>query len=232
MSKENVVPFSGAKPSTGYRVVAAKKDEADIYIYGPIGGGWYGDGVTAARFAKDLKDLGDIKTLNVRFNSEGGSVFEGRTMHTLLVEHKAKVIAHIDGLAASAASFMAMAANEIRIAKGAFVMIHNAWTWAAGDSSEMRRQATLLDAINDTIRATYVSRTKNTDAQVKQWMDDETWLDGPEALKHGFADIVVEDLKAAAFSGNLGQFRNVPQPLKPRNAAASALIASMRAAIK
>jgi ATP-dependent Clp protease protease subunit len=113
-----------------------------------------------SKFADDLKALGNVKTIDLRINSEGGSVFDGKAMYTQLVEHKAKVITHIDGLAASAASFIAMAGDEIEIAEGGFVMIHNAWLFAMGDARELRRTADLLDTVNGTIIDVYVARTK------------------------------------------------------------------------
>src|SRR6185369_10879333 len=124
---------------SGYRMLAKGKDNAEIYLYGVIGGDWFGEGVTAKQFADDLKKLGNVKTIDLRINSEGGSVFDGKAMYSLLNEHPAKVVTHIDGLAASAASFLAMAGDEIEIAEGAFVMIHNAYTIAMGDARELRR---------------------------------------------------------------------------------------------
>jgi ATP-dependent protease ClpP protease subunit len=109
----------------------------EIYLYD-----WFGDGVTAKQFADDLKALGNVKTIDLRINSEGGSVFDGKAMYSLLNEHKAKIIVHIDGLAASAASFVAMAGDEIEIAEGGFVMIHNAYMVAMGDARELRRSPT------------------------------------------------------------------------------------------
>src|SRR6185369_13034984 len=98
-------PKTEPQKDSGYRMLAKGKDNAEIYLYGVIGGDWFGEGVTAKQFADDLKKLGNVKTIDLRINSEGGSVFDGKAMYSLLNEHPAKVVTHIDGLAASAASF-------------------------------------------------------------------------------------------------------------------------------
>jgi ATP-dependent Clp protease protease subunit len=204
------------KPTTvnGYRVVNRGKDDAEIYLYGVIGGDWFGEGVTAKQFADDLKSLGPVKKINVRINSEGGSVFDGKAMYSLLNEHPAKVTVHIDGLAASAASFIAMAGDEINIAEGGFVMIHNAYMRAMGDAREMRRAADMLETVNNTIIDTYVARTKGDRKTIMKMMDDETWMTGAEALKHGFADRMTENLKVAASVNHPDRFKNIPKSLK------------------
>ena len=103
--------------------------EATVYIYDVIGGDW--GGVGARDFVPQLVAL-DVDTIHLRINSPGGDVFEGRTIATALAQHPAKVIAHIDGQAASAATYVALAADEVEIAEGGFFMIHNAWTIAIG----------------------------------------------------------------------------------------------------
>jgi ATP-dependent Clp protease, protease subunit len=222
------LPTRGGKPAqpSGYKVIARGETEAEIYVYGVIGQDWFGDGITAKRFADDLKALGSsIKTIHLRVNSDGGVVTEARAMYNLLVEHKAKVIAHIDGVAASAASFLAMAASEIEIAEGGFVMIHNARAFTGGDAAEFRRMADILDTVNSTIVETYVARTGQTDRQVRKWMDAETWFTGKEAVQHGFADrLVANQVKVAASISDPAKFRNLPIVLRPRRAAAEALL--------
>lgn len=211
----------------GYRVVSrAAANAADIYIYGPIGADWFGEGISAKMFADDLKKIGAVATLNVRINSEGGSVFDGRTMHTLLVDHKARKIVHIDGLAASAASFLAMAGDEIEIAKGAFMMVHNSAIVTFGGADDLRRTADLLDSVNATIRETYAARSKAPIATVKGWMDAETWFTGPEAVAAGLADRTVADMKVAASVRRPDQFRNLPVALRPNRAKALRILRS------
>ncbi len=228
-----VVPLK-AKPATakasGYRVVANKAaNSAEIYLYGIIGGDWFGDGVTAKQFADDLRGLGNVKTIDLRINSEGGSVFDGKAMYSLLNEHPAKIIVHIDGLAASAASFVAMAGDEIQIAEGGFVMIHNAYMVAIGDAREMRRSADMLDTVNNTIVDVYVSRTKGDRKAIAKMMDDETWMTAAEAAKNGFADTVVENLKVAASVNHPDRFKHLPAALKPNTVRARAALSRIAA---
>jgi ATP-dependent Clp protease, protease subunit len=186
-----------ATAGASYRMVA-KGEDAEIYLYGDIGDSWFGDGITATKFSEDLKALGKVANISVRINSYGGDVFQGLTMYRLLVDHPAKIDVHIDGVAASIASVIAMAGDAVHIAEAGFVMIHNAWGIAAGDSAEMRRMADLLEQTSGSIRDVYVGRTGNTDASVRAWMDDETWFDGKTAVENHFATDVVENLKVAA----------------------------------
>lgn len=215
-----------AKPS-GYKVVA-KGESAELYLYGAIGGDWFGEGVTAKQVADDLKALGKVKTIDVRINSEGGSVFEGKAIYSLLTQHSANIVAHIDGLAASAASFIAMAANEIEIAEGAFVMIHNAYGVCMGGAHDMRSYAQLLDTVNETIREVYAARTKQSAKDITKWMDDETWFTGKEAMEKGFADRMVENLKVAASVSDPSRYKHLPAALMPRRAAAIAQFAKFK----
>lgn len=225
-----VIPLKrNARNRSGYRVAKRGADRADVYLYGLIGTDYWGDGVSAKKFADDLKALGkDIKTIDLRINSEGGDVFAGKAMYSLLVEHKAQVITHIDGLAASAASFIAMAGDEIEIAEAAFVMIHNAWTFAMGGAEDMRRTADLLDTVNETIREVYIARTNNAEGDIREWMDAETWMTGKEAVARGFADKVVDNLKVAAAALHYpDKFKNLPAALRPNRNAIAAAMAEM-----
>ena len=215
-------------PPVGYRMVARGNDRAEIYLYGIIGADWFGEGVTAKQFAADLKALGTVKTIDLRINSEGGSVFDGKAIYSLLVEHQAKIITHIDGLAASAASFVAMAGNEIEIAEGGFIMIHNAWMFAIGDAKEMRRTADLLDTVNGTIVDVYASRTNTARDTIAKMMDDETWMTAADAVKQGFADRMVENLKVAASVTHPDRFKRLPASLLPKRAAAAARLRALR----
>lgn len=228
LSRASAGPFAMAAPiartgGSGYRM-AAKGGAGEIYLYGPIGQDWFGDGVTAKQFADDLKALGAVTTIDLRINSEGGDVFAGQAMYSLLTQHNAKVACHIDGLAASAASFVAMAGDTIEIAEGGFLMVHNAWTICMGDADALEKQATMLRAVNGTIAAIYVARTKNKVADVKAWMDAETWFSGADAVKNGFADRIIENMKVAAAVRDPARFKNLPATLRPNRAAALRLI--------
>ena len=235
MSK--VVSLRPDQPPTGYRVVARAASRAEIYLYGVIGRSLFEDGVSARRFADDLKALGNVNAIDVRINSDGGSVFEGRSMFSMLNQHPARIVVHVDGVAASIASLIAMAGDEIRMADGAFLMIHNSSALHVGDANEMRRMADLLEAVDSTLKTTYAARSRQPLATIAKWMAAETWMNAAEAVDRGFADSVVEGLRVAAQLHHRERFRNLPgvlqrapvaDPTRPNRARAEALIARMR----
>lgn len=183
---------------------AAAQDDASISIYDPIGFDWWtGEGVTAKRISAALRSIGP-KDVTVLINSPGGDVFEGLAIYNLLREHQGKVTVKVLGLAASAASFIAMAADELQIARAGFLMIHNAWTIAAGDRLEFREAADFLETIDGTLADIYAARTGQSAEEMGRMMDVETWLGGKAAIDEGFADRMldsdeaVEDTKASA----------------------------------
>lgn len=198
-----------------FEVLAAGDDEAEVFLYDAIVADeleaeWFG-GVAAAPFVKALRAI-DAKTIRLRVNSPGGSVFAARAMEQALREHPARIVAHIDGLAASAASFVVMGADEIVVAKGAMLMIHNGWTFALGNAADMRSTAALLDKIDATLVQTYAERTKQSAGQIAGWMAAETWFSADEALAHGFADRVAEAVKAEACAAwNLSAYLAAPK---------------------
>lgn len=194
-------------PSNSYRI-EANEEEATIYVYDVISS-WLG--ISADQFIQDLNAI-SAPVIHLRVNSPGGEVFEARAMHTALREHPAKVIAHVDSLAASSASFLIMAADEIEIAEGAFIMIHNAWVLMIGNASELRDEAELLEKIDITIAADYQKRTGLEEDQINEWMSQDTWFSGPEAVEHGFADRLA-DTGAAENRFDLSAYSNVPKAL-------------------
>lgn len=172
---------------------------------------WWG-GVAPEPFVKAIRAI-DASTIHLRINSPGGSVFAARAMETALREHKARVVVHIDALAASAASFLAMAGDEIVMSKGAMMMIHKAWTLAWGNADELTKTAALLDKIDGTLVETYVDRTGQDSSQVADWMAAETWFTAQEAVDLGFADAVAnaEPQAAARAEWNLRAYLRAPQ---------------------
>lgn len=223
----HILKMPQAKQPSGYRMAKRGSDRAEIYLYGIVGDFW-GDGVSAKKFADDLKSLGKgIKAIDLRINSEGGDVFAGKAIYSLLVSHEARVVAYVDGLAASIASFVAMAADEIVISEGAFMMVHNAWTVAIGGAADLRSTADLLDTVSGTIRDAYAARTKNSAEKIGKLMDDETWMTGKEAVELGFADSMVENLKVAASVSDPSRFKHLPAALKPNTVRARAALSAM-----
>jgi ATP-dependent Clp protease protease subunit len=191
----------------------ARGATGEIWLYDQIGDGFFSDGVTAKSFQKDLTGLGKVNTINLRINSPGGNVFDGLTIYNQLKAHPARIVVDIDGLAASIASLIAMAGDEIRIAGNAMMMIHNPHGFAAGDANEMRRTAALLEQIKGNLADTYSARTGIDPGTLNSWMDGETWFTAADAVQHGFADSVVQEQRIAA-SYDLSRFHNVPAALK------------------
>lgn len=192
--------------------INATPTEAEILIYEEIGESfWGGTGISAKQFTEDLAALGNVKVLNVRINSPGGDVFEGAAIKTQLEQHPATKNVFIDGLAASAASYIAMAGNRIEISQNALFMIHNASGGVLGNAKDMRQMADLLEKIDITIAEMYQRRTEQPLADIQAWMDVETWFTADEAVKNGFADALMEEAAAVAAVYDLSRFKNAPK---------------------
>jgi ATP-dependent Clp endopeptidase proteolytic subunit ClpP len=176
-----------------YAIQQTADGEAEIAIYDEIGFG----GVSAKTFLAELKKLSGQR-VHLRINSVGGSVVEGAAIYNALRRHKGGLVVHIDALAASMASVIAMAGDETLIADNALVMIHNPWGMTMGDADELRKEADILDKLKATLVNAYVRKTGMEAEQVAQMMDDETWLDATEAVALGFADAIEDGIEAAA----------------------------------
>lgn len=199
---------------------SADGKSGDIFIYGEITQyAWEELGEHSAQtFKNELDGLGDVETLNVYTNSPGGSVFEGITIHNMLKRHKAKVIAHVDALAASIASVIIMAADEIRMPSNSMLMIHNPWTFSMGNAAELRKQADDLDRIGESAIQSYLAKAgdKLDESKLKELLDDETWLSADEALEYGLCDVVEDanDMAACIDKEYMNRYQNVPKQLK------------------
>lgn len=166
----------------------AAKDEATVYVYGVIGDWW---GIDPKSWVPEFASI-KAKTIHLRINSPGGSTVDAEAMRTAIRQHPANVIAHIDGYAASAATCVAIAANEVEISDGGFFMIHNAWGCACGRADILRDFASVLDKVDSAIVAAYAKKTGQDEATIRDWMDKETWFTAAEALAHGFVDKIFE----------------------------------------
>jgi ATP-dependent Clp protease protease subunit len=197
--------------------------ESTIYLYGDIGG-WFG--IDHMEWIKEFNALAS-DTIHVRVDSSGGDIFAARAMKTCIEQHKAKVIAHVDGLAASAASFMIMGADEIEIVDGGFLMVHKAMSmidilgyFNEDDLSElcedMQKEMQLHGKINEAIANDYAKKTKKTKEECLVWMDEETWFTAAEALDFGLVDRIY-DGKAVEGNYDLSIYAKVPDSLKLRN---------------
>jgi len=196
-----------------YSIKAKANDTAEISIYDEIGF-W---GVSAASFAQDLKDCGNnIKQINLHIHSPGGDVFDGIAIYNLLKNHPANVTVYIDGLAASMASVIAMAGNEVIMPENAMMMIHKPWGIQGGDAEDMRKYADLLDKVENTLIPAYANKTGKTPEELAEMLSAETWLNGKECVEQGFADKLAEPLVAMASikSRKLEDFENMPKAMK------------------
>lgn len=208
-----------------YRIQnAAKSEEATVYIYDMIDSFW---GVNAQELVKELAAL-EASTIHVRINSPGGNVFDGMAIYNALKRHKAEIVCHVDGLAASAASVIALAGDQVLMGTGSFLMIHNAWGIAIGDANDLREMAETLEKINGSIVGVYAERTGESESKVQQWMDDETWFDVAEAIEAGFADAEEDGKKASASFELLSKYRNVPRELADSPAEPRAKVKTVR----
>ncbi len=210
------------KPSIKF---TAKKHAAEIIIYGDIG--W---DVTAKEFSDELKALGDVKEITVRINSFGGDVFDGVAIYSRLIDSGANITVFIDGIAASAASVIAMAGKEIHIAEAGFVMIHDAWTMAMGNAADLIKTAARLEAVSEQIAGIYQRRTGLELAKIREMMATETEFNATEAVEFGFATGIFEAERLAAhYDPSRHHFKNPPSAtLQPRQAEAQRKIAEMK----
>ena len=200
-----------------WKMKALNDGKAEIFIYSDIGYDWWEDKSTAQLFAEELKNLGDISSIDLHINSNGGDVFDGQAIHSLIKNHKGFVTAYIDGLAASIATVIAMGADKVIMPKNAMMMIHNAWTGLYGNANDLRKMADDLDHINDTIVNTYLVKVKDKtdEATIRDLMDKESWLNAEECLSLGLCYEVSEPVKMAACltKEQAHKFKNAPKEL-------------------
>lgn len=186
----------------------------DIYVYGDIGDSWGADYTTAKDFADQLgKAGGDDVTIHV--NSGGGSVFDANTMAELIRSYKGKTTTMIEGLAASAASYFALTADEVVMGRSALMMIHNPYAMCFGDADEMRKTGDMLDQIRSTIVNQYADKTGMERPEIESMMDAETYMSADRALELGFVDSVIESEKVAARVSEevLAHYKHAPEGL-------------------
>ena len=179
-------------------VAAIKDSDITISILEFIGDDyWSGAGVTANRISAALRSISE-QNITVRINSPGGDMFEGIAIYNLLRAHPAKVTVEVLGWAASAASIIAMAGDEIRMGLGSFMMIHDAWGMVIGNRHDMREAAHLFDQFDAAIADIYEARTGIKRADIEELMDAETFMGASEAVESGFADGITDDADPAS----------------------------------
>ncbi|WP_413722687.1 head maturation protease, ClpP-related [Sodalis sp. RH24] len=168
-------------------VKAASTSDNTISIFDIIGQDFWGDGVTANRIAGALRSM-DGKDVTVNINSPGGDMFEGLAIYNLLREHSGKVTVKVMGIAASAASVIAMAGDEVQIGRGAFLMIHNCWVAVMGNRNDLIRAAADMEPFDKAMADIYTARSGLAADDVATMMDNETYISGSDAVEKGFAD--------------------------------------------
>jgi len=172
-----------------YALTGSAGGPATLYIYGEIGD-W---GVSAAQVAADIEALGPVEKLTVRVSSYGGDAMQGVAIHNLLRSLPYDVEVIIDGIAASAASVIAVAGRRVIMPSTALMMIHDPWSLAAGNAEDMRHQAEVLEKIKQALTAAYLSKAPNIDPErLDALLSEETWLTAEEAVELGLADEIVE----------------------------------------
>lgn len=186
---------------------------AELMLYGEIASqeSWWDELITPKKFANDLKKLGSKDNIIVRINSGGGSVSAATAIYTQLRDNNAKITVIIDGIAASAATIIAMAGDEIKIPRNGMMMIHDpSYTlWGNYNAESFRKFADTLDTVKEAILSTYESRTGMTRDELSELMSDETWLTGEEAVEMGFADSLLFEEATNIMNGNMLCVNNV-----------------------
>jgi ATP-dependent Clp protease protease subunit len=177
---------------------AAAPDDTTINIYEPIGEDWFGDGFSTNKLNGILRNIG-ARDITVNINSPGGNVFDGLAMYDQLREHPAKVTVRVRGIAASAASVIAMAGDEIQIATGSMMMVHKAWGVIIGNADDYQEAVTVFGQIDRSLASVYASRTGLSDEKILAMLagpnrrSDGTWLTAAEAVEMKFADAEFKD---------------------------------------
>lgn len=221
MSEPMRIVEGSAKPFEPFwRVVDAAESEsgeAEIEFYGYISEySWLEDDVTPAKFKAELASLGN-RPVTIRIHSGGGDVYAASAIRAMLLDYPGRVTTRIDGLCASAATYIAMAGDQVRMQDSAFFMIHNPWMITWGDEGELKKAAEFLGTIKKGIVETYTNKTKLGEDKISKMMDKETWMTAQEAKELGFVDEVItgrakifDSLKNAAVLNMLKNYSNVP----------------------
>ena len=183
----------------------AKDNLAEVIIYDEIG--MYG--VDAKSFISEIKSIPTNQNVLLRINSPGGSVIDGLAIYDAVNRMPQKVTSRVEGIAASMASVIALAADEVIMSENSLYMIHNVWGGEVGDSGDLRKAADLMDKMSDRLVNIYVSKTGKSEDQIRSWMDEETWFNSSEAIEAGFINLIEEPIKLAAkFDINKYDYKN------------------------
>lgn len=218
MNLDKLKKLMNCKSEKWFDFIDAKKDDdtAEIRIDGVIGGDWFGDGVTAKDFITKLNGIKQ-KNIVLHINSPGGSVFDGFAIYSALSASGKNVKIVVDGLAASIASVIAMAGDEIEMPESSYLMVHNPWSLTVGNAKNMKAEADVLTDLTGKINKVLADRSGQKTEKITELMDgqdgaDGTFIDAQTALDLGLATKIIENKKAAACIGT-DLFDNLPQTL-------------------
>lgn len=197
---------------TTFSAIKPQAKDFEILIYGPIldSDFWGEDVVTPKSVMEQLDKMNDAEEITIRINSPGGFVTEGIAIYNALNRHPAKMTVHVDGMAASAASVVAMAGDRIVMPDNSTMMIHKVWTLMIGNSDDLLKEAEILELLDGNIANVYAARTGKTRENVLDWMKEETWFDAESAVENGFADEVVKSKEKPEVRADLAVYSNVP----------------------
>lgn len=222
-ARKDVQAFTGPEVYERWSDVAAgvralERGDNVITMFEVIGEDyWTGGGVTAKKVANQLRAIGG--PVEVQINSPGGDMFEGFAIYNVLREHPYDVTIKVMGMAASAASIIAMAGDRIEIGASSFIMIHNCWVLAFGNRNDLRELADWLAPFDQAMCDVYVARTGQDAKAVAKMLDDETWLSGSQAIDKGFADAllaadkITTDEKTKAEDRRVNELRGMERSL-------------------
>ena len=170
-----------------------EEKSAELILYGSIGSDEYWDDISDKAFKQDIENLGDVENITLHINSPGGSVFSAVAIANILKNHKAKITANIDGLAASAATIITSACDTVRMPKNALFMVHNPITFAYGNNQDMQKTLEMLNKVKNSIIETYLNKAKTNKETLSELMDNETWMSAEEAKEYGFVDEILDE---------------------------------------
>jgi len=207
-SKSNFRALQSQPGRSWYQIKNLDDGTAEVFLFDAI------DimGVDAEMFARELREI-EADQINLRINSPGGNVFDGVAIAQALRQHPARVSARVEGVAASIASVIALAGDEVMMAKNSFIMIHEPFGGVMGTAEDMRHTASVLDKVSREIRSVYAERTGITEDRIQSLMVAETWMTSDEAIELGFADSVLgsEDGMQNISAFDFSAFANAPQ---------------------
>ena len=170
-----------------------EEKSAELILYGSIGHDEDWDDISDKAFKRDIENLGDVENITLHINSPGGSVFSAIAIANTLKNHKAKITANIDGLAASAATIITSACDTVKMPKNALFMVHNPITFAYGNNQDMQKTLEMLNKVKNSIIETYLNKAKTDKETLSELMNNETWMSAEEAKEYGFIDEILDE---------------------------------------